>query len=107
MFVIPLDDEGQWFRYHRLFADLLRARLQQSFAADDVKSLHQHAAAWYEQAGMMNEAMEHLLAAADYAHAVKLLENIAPQMIMKAYFKTVEDWLHVIPPSIHSGKRAA
>lgn len=99
LFVIPLDDEGQWFRYHRLFADLLQARLQQSTPAAEIKLLHQRAAAWYEQTGMMSEAMEHLLAAADHERAVLLLEKIAPQMIMKAYFKTVEDWLAVIPPA--------
>jgi LuxR family maltose regulon positive regulatory protein len=98
LFILPLDDEGQWFRYHHLFADLLRARLRQSFSVDAIASMHQRAAAWYEQAGMMNEAIEHVLAAADYAHAVKLLEKIAKPMILKAYFKTVEDWLQVIPP---------
>jgi LuxR family transcriptional regulator, maltose regulon positive regulatory protein len=97
LFIIPLDEEGKWFRYHRLFADLLQARLHQSFPAVELKSLHQRAAVWYEQAGMMNEAMEHLLTAVDYSQAVTLLEKIAPQMIMKAYFKTVEDWLTVIP----------
>jgi LuxR family transcriptional regulator, maltose regulon positive regulatory protein len=97
LFVVPLDDERQWFRYHRLFADLLRARLQQNHSMGEINSLHRRAAAWYEQAGMMNDAMQHLLAAADYEQAVKLLEKIAPQMILKAYFKTVEDWLTVIP----------
>jgi len=97
LFVIPLDDEGQWFRYHRLFADLLRARLQQNLSAGEINSLHRRAATWYEEAGMVNDAMQHLLAAADYEQAVILLEKIAPQMILKAYFKTVEDWLHVIP----------
>jgi LuxR family maltose regulon positive regulatory protein len=97
LFVTPLDDEGQWFRYHRLFADLLKARLRQSLPSTDVNSLHRHAAGWYEQAGMLKDAIEHFLEAADYAHAVELLEKIAPQMIMKAYFKTVEDWLRMIP----------
>ncbi len=98
LFVTSLDDEGQWFLYHRLFADLLKARLQQSLPADDVNALHQRAAGWYERIGMLNKAMEHLLAATDHVHAVKLLEKMAPQMILKAYFKTVEDWLRMIPP---------
>jgi LuxR family maltose regulon positive regulatory protein len=98
LFVTPLDNEGQWYSYHRLFADLLKARLQQSLPADDVNTLHQGAANWYEQAGMLNEAMEHFLSASDHVHAVELLEKIAPQMILKAYFKTVEDWLRMIPP---------
>ncbi|MGE5463800.1 MAG: LuxR C-terminal-related transcriptional regulator [Syntrophothermus sp.] len=99
LFVIPLDDEGEWFRYHRLFADLLKVFLQQNLAAEEIATLHQRAAWWYEKAGMLNEAMEHRLAAADYVSAVKLLEKIASAMILKAYFKTVEDWLRLIPPA--------
>lgn len=98
LFVLPLDDEGQWFRYHHLFADLLKARLQQSLPADAIKTLHQRATAWYEQAGMVPEAINHALAAADYLHAVQLVERISLPMILKAYFKTVEDWLQAIPP---------
>jgi LuxR family maltose regulon positive regulatory protein len=98
LFVIPLDDEGQWFRYHRLFADLLKARLQQSLPTDAIVALHQRAAAWYEQAGMTSEAIVHALAATDYSHVVRLVEKVALPMILKAYFKTVEDWLQAIPP---------
>jgi LuxR family maltose regulon positive regulatory protein len=98
LFTIPLDDEEQWFRYHQLFADLLKARLQQTVSADEIAALHHRAATWYEQAGMMNEAIAHALAAADYSHAVQLVEKIAMPMILKAYFKTVEDWLQLIPP---------
>lgn len=98
LFLIPLDDQGQWYRYHRLFADLLRERLQQSLSIGEINALHQRAADWYEQAGMMNEAMEHLLASCDYTQAASLLEKIAPSLVMKAYFKTVADWLDVIPP---------
>lgn len=98
LFILPLDDQGQWFRYHPLFADLLKARLQQTTLKDSITSLHQRAAAWYEQAGMMNDAMEHILAAGDFPKAVMILEKVARPMIINAYFKTVEDWLQAIPP---------
>jgi len=98
LFLLPLDNEGQWFRYHQLFADLLKARLQQSLPVEAIAGLHQRAAAWYEQAGMMNEAIAHTLAAGDYVHAVQLVEKIALPMILNAYFKTVEEWLRAIPP---------
>ena len=98
LFLLPLDEEGGWFRYHQLFLDLLRARLQQSLPADAIAALHRGAAAWYEQAGMTNEAIAHTLAAGDYSHAVQLVETVAVPMILNAYFKTVEDWLHAIPP---------
>ena len=97
LFLFPLDDEGQWFRYHHLFADLLKARLRQNLTADAIAVLHQRAAAWYEQAGMAPEAMEHALAAADYSHVLRLVEKIALPMILQAYVRTVEGWLQVIP----------
>jgi len=98
LFVIPLDDEGQWFRYHQLFADLLLARLQASKSGEEIAILHRHAALWYEQAGMASDSIAHALSAKDYQYAVALIEKIALPMILKANFKTVEDWLAAVPP---------
>ena len=97
LFVLPLDDEGHWFRYHHLFADLLKARLRESLDADAQAALHRRAAAWHEQAGMLAEAIEHSLAAMDYTHAVQLVEKTALPMILQAYVRTVEGWLQAIP----------
>jgi LuxR family maltose regulon positive regulatory protein len=98
LFVIPLDDEGYWFRYHQLFADLLKARLPISTSSEEIAALHQRAALWYEQAGMTSDAIFHALQAKDYSYTVALIEKIALPMILKANFKTVEDWLAAIPP---------
>jgi LuxR family transcriptional regulator, maltose regulon positive regulatory protein len=98
LFVIPLDDEGYWFRYHQLFADLLKARLQISTSSEEIAALHRRAALWYEQAGMTSDAIFHALQVKDYSYAVALIEKIALPMILKANFKTVEDWLAAIPP---------
>jgi LuxR family transcriptional regulator, maltose regulon positive regulatory protein len=107
LFVNPLDDEGQWFRYHQLFMDLLRARLQQTLPADSIALLHKRAATWYEQAGMMPDAIEHALLAPDYSHAAQLIEQTVMPMILKAYFITVEQWLQMIPPEyFHQSRRA-
>jgi LuxR family maltose regulon positive regulatory protein len=97
LFVIPLDDEGHWFRYHQLFADLLKARLQLSASNEEIATLHRRAALWCEQAGMTSDAIAHALQAKDYSYAVALIEKIALPMILKANFKTVEDWLAAIP----------
>jgi len=97
LFLIPLDDEGQWFRYHHLFADLLQAHLLQSQPADAIAILHQRAAAWYEQAGLFPDAIRHSLSAEDYAQALCLMEKIALPMLLQAYVKTVESWLQAIP----------
>ncbi len=102
LFVIPLDDEGRWFRYHQLFADLLKARLRQNRPVDGVAELHRRAAAWFEQVGMAPEAIEHARAAADLALLVRLVEKSALPMILQAHVRTVEEWLQAIPPDLAS-----
>jgi LuxR family maltose regulon positive regulatory protein len=97
LFVHPLDDEGQWFRYHHLFADLLQARMRHSLSDDDIAALHRRAAAWYEQTGMISEAMEHSLAAKDYSHAIQIIGSVALPMILQAHVRTVDGWLQSIP----------
>ena len=96
LFLIPLDDEQRWYRYHHLFADLLRD-VQRAQHIDQAE-LHRRASRWYAQAGLPDEAIQHALAAADYALAVQLIETHAIDMLMQWYAKTVEDWLHAIPP---------
>lgn len=59
LFLIPLDNDRQWYRYHHLFTDLLSARLQQTHSKDEVAELHTHAAQWYEENGMAFEAIYH------------------------------------------------
>lgn len=98
LFVFPLDDEGEWFRYHHLFADLLKARLRHSLSAEAIATLHQRAAAWYEQAGMTSDAIEHALTAMDYPLALQLVEKVVLPMILQAYVRTVAGWLQSIPP---------
>ena len=96
LFLVPLDDEGQWYRYHHLFADLLRDR-QSVLLGEETAVLHQRASRWYAQENMINEAIQHALAAADYAQAVELLENHAMRLIMQGYVKTVNGWVETIP----------
>jgi LuxR family maltose regulon positive regulatory protein len=96
LFLIPLDDEGHWYRYHQLFADLLRDR-HTTLLKDQTAELHQRASQWYVQAGMVREAIEHALAAADYATAVHLIEDHAMDMLMQWHIKTVDGWMQAIP----------
>ncbi|MDY6878574.1 MAG: LuxR C-terminal-related transcriptional regulator, partial [Chloroflexota bacterium] len=99
---IPLDDEQRWYRYHHLFADLIRD-LQNTRQKDETAELHRRASRWYAQAGMgerrafVSEAIRHALAAADYAMAVDLLESHAMGMIMQGYVKTVNGWVQAVP----------
>ncbi|MEZ4737658.1 MAG: hypothetical protein R3E79_62070 [Caldilineaceae bacterium] len=76
LFLIPLDDQGQWYRYHQLFAEALRARLQQSQPAL-LPQLHQRASAWYVVAGQLEPAVDHALAVPDVEQAATLIERVA------------------------------
>ena len=96
LFLIPLDDEGRWYRYHHLFRDLLLNQ-QSRIAKDEVIELHRRASQWYEGAGMNAESIEHALVAGDYRCATRLLEDHALGMIMQGYLKTVEGWMQAIP----------
>src|SRR5690606_31885438 len=68
LFLVPLDERRQWYRYHQLFADFLRYRLQQQ-AAQRVPELHRRASNWFEQHGFLLEAVSHALAAQDFDQA--------------------------------------
>ncbi|HYG56841.1 MAG TPA: LuxR C-terminal-related transcriptional regulator [Symbiobacteriaceae bacterium] len=76
LFLVPLDGERRWYRYHHLFADLLRARLQR-LTPDQVTELHLRASGWYEAQGLGMEAISHAVSARDYERAASLLEQHA------------------------------
>ena len=101
LFLIPLDDKQEWYRYHHLFADLLR-ELQHSLQKEKIAELHQRASNWYAQAGgegdtFASEAIEHALSAKDYPLAVELLESYAIRLIMQGHVKRVNSWVQAIP----------
>jgi LuxR family maltose regulon positive regulatory protein len=96
LFIIPLDDRREWFRYHRLFSDLLRRRLQHARPAL-VPDLHARAGHWFEQNGYLEEAVEHALLAEDLPHAADLVENSAETMMMHSQLTTLRNWLERLP----------
>ena len=77
LFLVSLDDKRGWFRYHHLFADILRARLNQS-QSDLVPRLHLRASEWYEQNGLINEAIQHASSANNNERVAELIECYAP-----------------------------
>jgi LuxR family maltose regulon positive regulatory protein len=78
LFIVPLDNERRWYRYHRLFADLLRQRLPQS--TPNVAEYHLRASQWYADNGFMAEAFQHALAAKDFDRAANIAEQAWPAM---------------------------
>jgi LuxR family maltose regulon positive regulatory protein len=97
LFLIPLDEKGGWYRYHQLFADMLRDR-QATLLKDNLAERHRRASGWYAGAGMVSEAIQHALIAADYAAAIHLIESHAMDMLMQWHVKTVDGWMKSIPP---------
>jgi LuxR family transcriptional regulator, maltose regulon positive regulatory protein len=75
LFVVPLDRQQQWYRYHHLFQEMLRRRLLERWGADEVRRLHHRAAVWLATEGQIDEALHHALAAGDQQQAAELLER--------------------------------
>jgi LuxR family maltose regulon positive regulatory protein len=96
LFVIPLDDERCWYRYHHLFADLLAQRLR-ARQSDLVPELHGRASQWFAQNGFKNEAVDHALVAQNYARAVQLIEEIAGTDWDRARESRLLQWFKKLP----------
>jgi LuxR family maltose regulon positive regulatory protein len=99
LFLVPLDDRRRWYRYHHLFADVLRARLLDELPGR-VPELHRRATEWYEQNGERSEAVSHALAAQDFARAADLIELAVPAMRQGRQEATVRRWLGAIPDEL-------
>jgi LuxR family maltose regulon positive regulatory protein len=96
LFLVPLDDERHWYRYHQLFADLLRCRLQQT-QPDQLLPLHRRASAWYESRGQIVEAVGHALLAGDVEWIEHLVAGNALAVIYHGELATVARWLDSLP----------
>lgn len=96
LFIVPLDNEGKWFRYHHLFADVLQTRLQQ-MQPDLLPELHRRASNWYEQNGLVPEAVNHAFAAQAFSRVAALVEQVAPAMIQRSELARLLTWLDTIP----------
>jgi LuxR family maltose regulon positive regulatory protein len=99
LFVIPLDDERCWYRYHHLFADLLIQRLR-THQGDLVPELHRRASQWLAENGFKNEAVDHAFCAQDHARAVQLIEEIAEIKWDRARESQLLGWFKKLPDEI-------
>jgi LuxR family maltose regulon positive regulatory protein len=100
LFLIPLDDERQWYRYHQLFAEVLRERLARSRPAEDIADLHKRASTWFEQHGLAGEAIQHALAAQDFERVADLIERVATPMALDGQYVTLAGWLAQLPEAM-------
>ena len=99
LFVFPLDDKRQWYRYHHLFADVLRARLTDE-QPDQVYDLHRRASLWYEQNGLAPDATRHALAAEDFERAAGLIELAWPAMDISYQSAAWLGWVKSLPDEL-------
>src|SRR3990172_7100443 len=106
LFIVPLDNERRWYRYHHLFADLLRQRLHQSAASSTgdaesrVNELHIRASQWYEDNGLEIEAFHHAAAANDVERAERLIEGRGIPLLFRGAVTAILDWLESLPTTV-------
>ena len=106
LFVVPLDNERRWYRYHHLFADLLRQRLRQSIAssADEAQArmneLHIRASQWFEENGLAIEAFHHAAAAGDVERAQRLISGDRIPQHIRGAVAAILDWLQSLPEAV-------
>ncbi len=99
LFLIPLDNKRQWYRYHHLFADVLQAHALMEWPKR-IPSLHGRASEWYEQHDLFSEAIRHALAAQDFERAAGLIEQVWPTMRRRQRETTVLGWITSLPDSL-------
>ncbi len=99
LFIVPLDDRRQWYRYHHLFADVLRVRLTGT-RPDRIPTLHRRASEWYERNGSPADAISHALAARDFGRAAGLIELAGPAMEESSLSSTWLGWVGELPDGL-------
>jgi LuxR family maltose regulon positive regulatory protein len=98
-FVVPLDNQRRWYRYHHLFADVLRTHLT-SEQPDQVAVLHRRASEWFEQHGATSDAIRHALAAGDFAKAADKIEQVFPELARIRQETLLLGWLKALPEAL-------
>jgi len=96
LFIVPLDDEGIWYRYHHLFAEVLQLRLMQT-QPNRLPELHHSAQQWLEKNGWMHDAVNHAIAARDFEGAARLIEGLVAAKWQTGEIKTLQNWLSALP----------
>jgi LuxR family maltose regulon positive regulatory protein len=106
LFLVPLDNRREWYRYHHLFGDLLRYRLREQLGDEvdekhpEVKQLHQQAAAWHIEADLIEPAIQHSLAGGDFAQAADLLESISGGLVARCQLHKLLNLVESLPDDL-------
>ena len=101
IFMIPLDDSQQWFRYHHLFDEFLQMRLNEKVIRSEViTALHRRASDWFAGHGFIEEALHHAMAANDMERAVKIVAANRNELINQESYRRLSRWLQMFPREI-------
>jgi LuxR family maltose regulon positive regulatory protein len=100
LFLIPLDEERNWYRYHHLFADALRARLRRKVGESEIVRLHGSVAHWCEENGFPIQAVSHALAAHDLERAARIVENNTLALMTRGELATLLSWIKLLPEAL-------
>lgn len=103
LLLAPLDQEGQWYRYHPLLAEHLRQKLATQFG-DEIPLLHRRAYRWYASHGLWTEAVQHAIAADDTEQAVSWIENCAMTLVKRGDLLTLLGWQRLFPTELMRGQ---
>jgi LuxR family maltose regulon positive regulatory protein len=101
LFIVPLDNQRQWYRFHPLFADFLRDRLATQ-RSNELPELHRRAAAWYAHHGLISEAVRHSIAGEDIDHAADFIQAQAKDLLTRGEFTTLLSWTETLPEEMIS-----
>ena len=104
LFIVPLDDERRWYRYHHLFGDLLRRRLGQSLSPGEITEQHIRASDWYERDGRLLEAFRHATIANDVERAERLIDSDGMDLHLRSVLMPILDWLASLPGTVLDGR---
>jgi LuxR family maltose regulon positive regulatory protein len=97
LFLVPLDDERCWYRYHHLFVDVLRGMLRSTSQPDRIAGLHGRASEWYGQNGFVADAVRHALQAGDHERAAETVEEHAWSMVRHGELAILKEWIEALP----------
>ncbi|MBT8331027.1 MAG: winged helix-turn-helix transcriptional regulator [Deltaproteobacteria bacterium] len=100
LFLIPLDAENRWFRYHHLFQNLLINQLKSRESAEKINELHTRASAWFAENGLIEEAIRHALAGENFAAAARLVAQNGFELVSEERWPTLNRWLNLLPDDI-------
>jgi LuxR family maltose regulon positive regulatory protein len=100
LFVTSLDDERRWYRYHHLFADLLRSMLKQRKSAEAIRELHRRAGQWHQSQGTLEEAMGHAMRAQDFERAASMVDQNIADMFLRSEVPVLLGWIERLPEQL-------